>query len=469
MRLMLESTQALFRTRSMGKERRMADGQVLEGGVIVGVEPGSVAWRAGLRPGDILEAINGHRLRDLIDVHYHSAEERLKLSARRNGVLFTRHVRRSYGEDLGLTFASLTFDGPIRRCTNNCDICFVKQNAPGMRRSLYVKDDDYRYSFLSGSFVTLTNLTDDDWKRLEEQRLSPLYVSVHATEPALRRTFLRRPDAPDIRDQLRQLGRLGVEVHTQVVVVPGLNDGAALDQTIENLAALYERPVLSLSLVPLGLTRFHRGSCRPNTPAEAQKLLAQARHYGSRFRRELGSRFVFPSDEWYLMLGYEVPPAPAYEDFPQVENGVGMTRLLLDEWAALRSRLPDLPRQQVTLVCGTLIGPVMRRIWGEWSRLTRMHVEVVPVHSAFWGEMVTVSGLLTAQDVLAALEARDLGQAVLLPRAMFTGSYGAGEAPPDVTLDDVSLAELGQTLGRPTLPAGTLQEALDALSHPGQG
>lgn len=442
----------------------MADRQTLEGGLIIGVELDSVAWRAGLRPGDILEAINGHRLRDLIDVHYHSAEERLELSARRSGVLFARHVTRSYGEDLGLTFSSLTFDGPIRRCTNNCDVCFVKQNAPGMRRSLYVRDDDYRYSFLNGSFVTLTNLTDDDWKRLEEQRPSPLYVSVHATEPALRRTFLRRPDAPDVVDQLRQLGCLGIEVHTQVVVVPGLNDGAALDQTIEDLAALYQRPVLSLSLVPLGLTRFHRGGCRPNTPTEAQRLLDQARHYRSRFRRELGSRFVFPSDEWYLMLSHEVPPAPTYEDFPQVENGVGMTRLLLDEWALLRSQLPDLPPRRLTLVCGMLIGPVMRRIWAECNRLTRMHVEVVPVRSTFWGEMVTVSGLLTAQDALAALEAHDLGEAVLLPEAMFTGNYGAGDAPPHVTLDDVSLAELGQALNRPTLPAGTLQEALDAIS-----
>jgi putative radical SAM enzyme (TIGR03279 family) len=447
----------------------MAGRQAPRGGLITGVEQGSLAWRAGLQPGDILAAINGHQLRDLIDVHFHAAEEKLELSAHRDGVPFSRSVARSYSEDLGLTFASLTFDDPIRRCTNNCDFCFVKQNAPGMRRSLYVKDDDYRYSFLNGNFVTLTNLTDDDWKRLEEQRLSPLYVSVHATEPALRRTFLRQPDTPDVCDQLRQLGRLGIEVHTQVVVVPGLNDGAALDQTIEDLAALFEHPVLSLSLVPLGLTRFHRGSCRLNTPSEAQGLLDQAQHYRSRFRRELGSCFVFPSDEWYLMLGREVPPAADYEDFSQVENGVGMTRLLLDEWTMLHPQLPNLAPSRVTLVCGRLIGHVMSRIWGEFNHLTRMHVEVVPVRSAFWGEMVTVSGLLTAQDILAALEGRDLGEAVLLPSAMFTGTYVAGEAPPDMTLDNVDLTELGQALGRPTLRAGTLQEALDAISHTIEG
>ncbi len=432
-------------------------------GRIASVEAGSVAWRAGLRPGDMLETINGRRLRDEIDVQFYAADEVLEFAGQRDDAPFSQRVQRGYGESLGLSFANPTFDGPIRRCANNCEFCFVKQNAPGMRRSLYLKDDDYRYSFLFGNFVTLTNLTEDDWARLEEQRLSPLYVSVHATDLGLRRAFLRRSDAPDVLDQLRRLACLGIEVHTQVVIAPGLNDGPALDQTIQDLAALYARPVLSLSLVPLGLTRYHRGSCRLNTPAEARALLDQARLYRARFRPELGSRFVFPSDEWYLLLGRDVPPTPAYEDFPQVENGVGMTRLLLEEWAELRADLPALAPRPATLVCGTLIGPVLRRIWDDLNRRTGLRMEVVAVPSRFWGPSVTVSGLLTAQDLLAALQGRNLGEIVLLPRAMVTGRYGAGDAPPDVTLDDVHLAELSQALGRPAVAAGTLREAMDIL------
>jgi putative radical SAM enzyme (TIGR03279 family) len=353
----------------------------------------------------------------------------------------------------------------MRRCANNCEFCFVKQNAPGMRRSLYLKDDDYRYSFLSGHFVTLTNLSEKDWERLKEQRLSPLYVSVHATNPELRRAFLGRPDAPDVMGQLRRLARLGIEVHSQVVVAPTLNDGRALEQTIQELSTLYERPVLSLSLVPLGLTRFHRGSCRLNTAVEAERVVAQAESAQVRFLRTLGSRFVFLSDEWYLMLGRDVPSAVVYEEMAQVENGVGMTRLLLDEWAAMQRQLPALPPRRITLVCGTLIGPVMKRIGEDLNRRTGLRLEVVPVRSEFWGPQVTVSGLLTGEDVLGALQGRDVGEAVLLPRAMFTGRYGAGEAPPNVTLDDVPLGELAHALGRPTHAAGTLGDVAELLQR----
>ena len=469
------------------------------GGVIAAVEPDSLGQIVGLRPGDRLLTINSHPLRDVIDVQFYGAEERLELVVERAGERLLLEAEREYGQTLGLTFTHLTFDVDVRRCANNCDFCFVKQNAPGMRRSLYVKDDDYRYSFLSGSFVTLTNLTDDDWARLEEQRLSPLYVSVHATEPELRRKILRCAQndesiAPDVMGQLCRLAELGIEVHAQVVLVPGLNDGEHLARTVADLADLYQEPVASLSIVPIGLTRYHSGSCRPYTPPESRAVLDQVGPWRKENRKKRGCTFVYPSDEWYLVAGREVPPGKEYDGFPQVENGVGMVRLLLDEWEGLKKGQRQILRfaaahcaplpfgsgtdaalydgqndnamvlRPATLVCGMLIAPVLARIVEELNTLTGTDLRLVPVVNDFFGPVTTVSGLLAGQDVVAALQGRPLGDLVLLPRAMFTGSYGAGSAPPDATLDNMSLTSISERLGVPAVMAGTLTEALAALT-----
>jgi putative radical SAM enzyme (TIGR03279 family) len=390
-------------------------------------------------------------------------------------------IERGYGQDLGLSFTHPTFDVDIRRCTNRCEFCFVKGNPPAgplrLRRSLYVKDDDYRYSFLFGNFVTLTNLTPEDWDRLEEQRLSPLYVSVHATAPDLRRQLLgqsgsREPGTPDVLEQLRRLGDLGVEVHTQVVLVPGRNDGPHLDRTLGELFALGDGPVASVGVVPVGLTKYHRSGCRTYSAEEAAAVLDQLAPWQDEGRRRWDVGFVYASDEWFLMAGEQVPPAISYDDFPQVENGVGMVRRLLDEWAGLRTRWrkhhtanggwPGGHRglAPATLVCGTLIAPVLGGIVAELNKLTGADWRLVPVVNRFFGEVTTVSGLLTGRDVLAALRGRDLGQRVLLPRAMFTGRYGAGSAPPGTTLDDLHITEMAEQLGVPVAMAGTLTEAL---------
>lgn len=433
------------------------------GGVIAAVEPGSLGETAGLQPGDRLLAIDGHPLRDVIDVQFYGAEETLTLLVERDGRQWSTEVERDYDRELGLRFVNPTFDVDIRRCANNCDFCFVKQNAPGMRRSLYVKDDDYRYSFLFGNFVTLTNLTAGDWARLEEQRLSPLYVSVHATDLALRRRFLARKDAPDVMDQLRRLAELGIEVHTQVVLVPGLNDGPHLARTIADLSALYREPVASVGVVPIGLTRYHRGPCRTYTPGESRAVLDQVGVWRTENQARWGCRFVYPSDEWYLVAGRPVPPRREYDGFPQVENGVGMVRQLLDEWQELQARLPRSGWKAATLVCGTLIAPLLAPIVAELAARTGAGLQLVPVTNDFFGPVTTVSGLLTAQDVLAVLQGRPLGEVVLLPAAMFTGRYGAGAAPQGLTLDDVHLSELSTRLGVPVEMAGTMTEALAAL------
>jgi putative radical SAM enzyme (TIGR03279 family) len=437
------------------------------GGVITAVEPGGLGEEIGLRPGDQLLAINGHALRDTIDVQFYAAEEDLELLVEQDGEQSLITAGRDYGQELGLAFANPTFDVDVRRCANNCDFCFVRQNAPGMRRSLYVKDDDYRYSFLFGNFVTLTNLNDNDWQRLEEQRLSPLYVSVHATELELRRHFLRRKNAPDVLEQLRRLADLGIEVHSQVVLVPGLNDGEHLARTTADLAALCREPVASVGVVPIGLTRYHTGRCRTYTPEESRAILDQIEPWRIKNQESLGCTFVYPSDEWYLVAGRDIPPADEYDGFPQVENGVGMTRQLLDEWAALARLVQSsrLDQSRATLVCGTLVAPVMADIVAELNELTGAGWYLVPVTNRFFGPVTTVSGLLTGQDVVAALRGHPLGDLVLLPRAMFTGCYGAGSAPPGTTLDNMRIDDIAAQLGVPVMMAGTLAEALEAVAR----
>jgi putative radical SAM enzyme (TIGR03279 family) len=433
--------------------------------VIAAVEPGGLGAEIDLRPGDRLLTINDRPLRDTIDVQFYSADEVLELLVERDGEQVLIEVERDYDQELGLTFTNPTFDVDIRRCANNCDFCFVKQNAPGMRRSLYIKDDDYRYSFLFGNFVTLTNLTDDDWVRLEEQRLSPLYVSVHATDLALRRRFLARKDAPDVMAQLRRLAALGIEVHTQVVLVPGLNDGLHFARTVADLARLYGEPVASVGVVPIGLTRYHRGQCRTYTPQESRAVLDQVEGWRKEHREERGIGFVYPSDEWYLVAEWEIPPASEYDDFPQAENGVGLVRLLLDEWQEIKVQRTSKVHRTCTLVCGTLIAPVLAEIVEAWNRLTGAGWTLVPVVNEFFGPVTTVSGLLTGQDVVAALQGRDLGDVVLLPRAMFTGRYGAGSSPPGMTLDDVHIDDIAARLGVRVEVVGTMAEALAVLGE----
>jgi len=434
----------------------------LSGGEIASVAPGSLGRELGLRPGDHLLAINGHPLRDVIDLQFYGAEEHLALRLLRDGVEMTLEAHRRYDQELGLKFVHPIFDG-IRRCTNACEFCFVAQLPQGLRPSLYIRDDDYRLSFLTGSFVTLTNLTEADWTRLAEQCLSPLYVSVHATESSLRHRIFGR-EVPDIRQQLRRLGSLGIHVHAQVVLIPHLNDGRHLEHTVSDLAGFY--PVVeSVAVVPVGLTRYHRGGLRTYTPSEARELLAQMVSWQQCFRRRWGVGFVYPSDEWYLLAGRPVPPAEDYNGFCQLENGVGLVRELMEDWRAVRESLRGegcvaLPRTRLTLVCGELIAPVLKRIVKEFSALMGLSTEVIPVVNDFFGPTVAVSGLLTARDVVGALRGRDLGDAVVLPRAMFDT---AGER----TLDEWSLDQFSELLGVSVWYARGLGELAESLHHRG--
>lgn len=423
------------------------------GGRIARVLPDSVADATGLQAGDSLLSINGHALHDIIDYRFYAAEETLEIVIRtRSGELQTRHIQRDYGQDLGMEFGKPTFDG-IRRCRNRCDFCFIHQMPPGLRKSLYVKDDDYRYSFLFGNFVTLTNFEEADWERLAEQRLSPLYVSVHSTDPALRGQLLGLQHSSAIVSHLKRLGGLGIKVHTQIVIVPGVNDGDALQRTVHDLAGLHPT-VSSIALVPVGLTRYHDCGMQTVSPQEAKTVLRFARPLCRAYRDRFGIGLLYPSDEFYLLARARIPSARNYDGFSQLANGVGLVRQLLDDWGHVRKRLPPAgwPACQVTLVCGKLIAPTLTALVSELAQRVGANLQVVPVTNRFFGPTVTVSGLLTGQDVVTELGRHNgANQVVVLPRAMF-------DASGEVTLDDYRVSDIAEELGVPVRLANRLGE-----------
>jgi putative radical SAM enzyme (TIGR03279 family) len=339
-----------------------------------------------------------------------------------------------------------------------------------MRRTLYVKDDDYRLSFFHGNFVTLTNLDEADWARLEEQRLSPINVSVHATEVELRRYLLGNKHAPDICEQLRRLGEIGIEANTQVVLCPGVNDGAALDRTIDDLIALYPT-VRTVSVVPVGATmtaeeRIARGKHADEvdgcTPEHARAVMAQVAPYQQRSRKRHGVTLVYLADEYYLTAGVAPPAAAHYDGFAQFENGIGMTRSLVDDWRrAARGyvRPAEQRLRRLTLACATLIAPTLTDIAAEFATLTGIDTSVVTIDNTFFGPRVNVSGLLTGREFERALAGRNLGDLVLLPRYAldYTGAR---------FLDDATPQELQSKLGVPVAFASTMSEVLQIIHEP---
>jgi putative radical SAM enzyme (TIGR03279 family) len=437
----------------------------MTGGLVAAVAPGSLAESLGVRPGDRALEVNGEPVSDVIDVQDYAAAPTVALEIEREGRRFLLRGERAEGQPLGLEFDHPTFDTDIRRCNNLCEFCFVVQMAPGMRRTLYIKDDDYRYSFLFGHYVTLTNLTDHDRWRIANQFLSPLYVSVHATDNALRRRILRNPDAPDIVEELAWLAGEGIEVHTQIVVTPGLNDGAYLAQSVRDLATLYPG-VRSVSVAPVGLTRHHKSGLRLNTRAEAEAILDACDGWRTAFRADFGVNFVYPTDEWLLVAGRPIPPVEAYDGLELQENGLGCVRGFLDDWKAIRPKIERLARRQqpayrsVTLVTGSLFAPTLAACAGELAERLDIPINVIPIRNDRLGETVTVAGLLMAGDVTAQLlaQADSLGEAIVLPRVMF-------DHPDGISLDDRPPVEVSQALGKPVALADTMSDVATLLLH----
>jgi len=430
--------------------------------VVAQVEPGSIGEELGFQPGDRLLSINGIRPRDLIDFQVLQGGEELTLEVEDpDGSLHVVELEKDPDDGLGLAFTEALFDG-LRQCNNRCPFCFIDQQPPGHRRSLYLKDDDYRLSFLYGSYLTLTNLTPADWQRIEEQRLSPLFVSVHATDPELRSRLLLNPRAGQLMEQLRWFAERRLQIHAQVVVCPGLNDGEALERTLRDLAGFGSGDwpaVLSAAVVPVGLTRFRPfgDQLRPVTPAIAAAVIDQVELLQQSFRRSMGSRFAWLSDEWYLMAGRALPPRPDYEDLPQRENGVGSIRGFLEELDQATRTLPQAVSRpvRVSWVVGRLVAQALRPVVERLEAVEGLDLILHGLPSPYWGQDQVVTGLLTGADLIEGLADLDLGERLLLPRVMLR----QGE---DVFLDDLSLAQVQAALPVPIQLVGGADDLVAA-------
>jgi len=405
------------------------------------VEIGSIAEEAGLLSGDRIVTINGEPVRDLIDFRFLETDENLSIEVKKaGGEDWLLEVEKDFDQSLGVDFGAGGFGRTIR-CANKCVFCFVDQMPPGMRETLYVKDDDYRLSFWNGNFITLTNLGDEALRRIARQRLSPLYISAHATNPALREKILGNPGAALIMEQLRYLAGAGIETHTQVVLCPGLNDGRELERTAADLAGLWPA-VRSLAVAPVGLTRFRQGlhPLRVFTREEARGLVRWIALKQEEYLRDLDYPFIFASDEFYLMSGEPVPPAERYADFPQTENGVGLTRLFMDEWEEVLDGLPreTFPRR-VTLATGLLGEKALRPVADRLNQIKGLEVSVKVIKNNFFGRRVTVAGLLTGGDLLGQIQSEEAGDLLALPAVMLRKDE-------PVFLDDITPRELARRL-----------------------
>ncbi len=411
---------------------------------IVAIDNDSTAVELGLRAGDEVLRINGNPVRDILDYRFLVSDERLELEVMQAGEKLIYEIEKEYDDDLGLQFEDIQ----IRYCGNDCPFCFVDQNPGGMRASMYFRDEDFRLSFLSGHYVTLTNLSKRDMDRIVLQQLSPLFVSVHATEPDVRKFLFGIGHDDRLLPKLEFLTQSGIEIHTQVVLCPGINDGDILKRTIWDLAEFLPN-LKSVSVVPVGLTKHRKGLRRlePVTPASAATYLDVIHGYADDFRKRTGEHFVYASDEFYLMAGLPVPPSASYDGFYQKENGVGMVRYMLEDFEQQKPRLPaGLARPfRSTLVTGRLASQVLAsEILPHLNQVENFEAELAVIENHFYGASIHISGLLTGQDIHAQLAARNLGDAVFLPANCLKDDA--------IFLDDWTVAELSEKLQRPVLP-----------------
>lgn len=399
---------------------------------ITAVAEGSPAWRHGLRAGDTLLSINNEELIDQIDYQALSGKRHLVLHVKKSdGRDWHVELIKSAGTPLGLSFGESMVTRP-RICKNKCVFCFIDQMPPACRKTLYVKDDDWRMSLMMGNFITLTNVDDAEFERILRRKVSPLYISVHATDPEVRVKMMRNPQAAKILDRLTALKDNGIKFHCQIVLCPGLNDGKVLENTLQTLISLAPA-AQSAALVPVGLTKY-RDNLYPLTTFTregANEVMAICEKWQKQCLETLGTRFVFPSDEMLCIAGRDIPDEEYYEGFPQIENGVGLMRKFLTSFirSAEENTLDAKPRR-VLIPCGQSITPYMRS-WTERYAPASVSVQVVPIRNHFFGETVTVTGLLTGQDILSQIDPSTADEILLCSVTL--------RAEGDLFLDDMNI------------------------------
>ena len=415
---------------------------------IKSVEEGSIAWELGVEPGDELVSVNGETVEDVFDYRYLTEDEALTAVIRKGpgsleaGEEWELEIEKDYGEDLGIEFESGLMD-EYRSCRNRCIFCFIDQMPPGMRETLYFHDDDARLSFLQGNYITLTNMSDHDIDRIIRYHLEPINISFHTMNPKLRCRMLNNRFAGDVFDKIRRLKEAGIELNGQIVLCRGINDGDELEYSLKEFEQ-YLPELKSVSVVPVGLTRFRDRLPKLESfgAEDAAAVIGQIERWQRYYMEKYGTHLVHASDEWYLLAGRDLPPENSYDGYPQLENGVGMTDCVSPEGAdSGQTKTPaSAGSRRVTIATGKLAAPVLRRLAGEIRELFPMsEVRVEAIENRFFGDKITVSGLITGSDLVRQLSGMELGDALLLPVNMLR----SGER---VFLDDMTVEELEQTL-----------------------
>ncbi|MEG4212480.1 TIGR03279 family radical SAM protein [Microcoleus sp. S13_B4] len=441
--------------------------------LITKVIPDSIGAEIGFEAGDSIVAVNGQKPRDLIDYQFLCADEFLELEVLdTKGKTHKLEIEKEYDEDLGVEFETALFDGLIQ-CNNRCPFCFIDQQPPGKRETLYLKDDDYRLSFLYGSYLTLTNLTQKEWDRIEQMRLSPLYVSVHATESEVRIRLLKNLRAGKILEQIKWFQERRLQIHAQVVVCPGINDGEHLERTLLDLAKFHTGnipAVASVAVVPVGLTRFRPAEDEliAVTAEKAREVIEQVQKIqgllstgkgGKKAKKQNSkSRCIWLADEWFLIAGLDLPSAEDYEDYPQIGNGVGSIRQFIQQFETAFEKLQPMqvePPRKLVWVVGNAVEKAFEPIVQQLNQIPGLSVNMAALCSHYWGQTITVTGLLTGQDLLEALQGRDLGDGILLPSVMLK----QGEPR---FLDDMTLQQLASSLKTRILPVSGVEELISA-------
>ena len=412
---------------------------------IAAVIPGSIAEECGLEPGDKIVAVNDKKIEDIFDYQYYIQEDFLEVQVlTKDDEECTLEIEKEEDEDLGIEFESSLMD-EYHSCCNKCVFCFIDQMPPGMRETLYFKDDDSRLSFLQGNYITLTNMKDKDIDRIIRYHLAPINISVHTTNPELRCQMLHNRFAGDVLQKIKRLSDAGIPMNSQIVLCKGINDGEELDRTIRELGEFL--PYMeSLSVVPVGLTKFRDNLPKldPFTKEDALKVLEQIQGWQKHFKEKYNTSFVHASDEWFILAENDFPPEEYYEGYGQLENGVGMMRLLITE---VENRLAELEgdsrERKVSIATAKLAYPTIVKLAQEvQDKYPNIQIQVYCITNHFFGEKITVTGLLTGQDIIAQLKNRDLGEELFLPSNVL-------KADEDIFLDDISLKELSDSLQVP--------------------